>query len=132
MSTVLVTEAFKKSTHRDRPAHGHIHARRFNLRSLLTNFSFPSGDSAQAAVLGLSYFLYTSQRGHEWAWLWLLLLPVVMFSRVYFGCHWIGDVLVGAGIGGAVTATLWALWTQLLHWPMEQQAAASIIKYILH
>ena len=132
VSTVLVTEACKKRTHRDRPAHGHIHLRRFNLRSLLTNFSFPSGDSAQSAVLGLSFFLYCTAHHHPWAWLWLLLLPVVMFSRVYFGCHWIGDVLVGASIGGVVTAALWGLWVKLLQWPMVHAAGATIIKEVVH
>ena len=131
VSTVLVTEACKKHTHRDRPAHGHIHHRRFNLRSLLTNFSFPSGDSAQAAVLGLSFFLYARAHGHDWASAWLGLIPTVMFSRVYFGCHWIGDVIVGAGIGGLVTGGLWMLWVKGLELPMVHAAGATIIKEVI-
>ena len=131
VSTVLLTEACKKGTHRERPLHGTIHLRRFNLRSLLTNFSFPSGDSAQAGVLGLAFFLYASAQQHALAPLWLTLIPAVMFSRVYFGCHWIGDVLVGAGIGVGVTGALWLLWCRALGLPMPHAAATTVIKEMI-
>lgn len=135
VATVLTTEPFKKSTRRDRPAHSTIHPRLLNLRSLLTNYSFPSGDSAQSAVLGLSFFLYCQlgegAGGGEWGWLWLLLLPCVMFSRVYFGCHWIGDVLAGASIGSAVTAAVWWVWLRLLRLPVWHVAGMEVVKDVL-
>ena len=133
VATVLTTEPFKKRTRRDRPAHAAIAARRLNLRSLLTNYAFPSGDSAQSAVLGLSFFLYCTHNGGSTerllAPLWLLLLPAVMFSRVYFGCHWLGDVLAGASIGGVVTALVWAVWLRVL--PMYHIAGVEVVKDVL-
>lgn len=45
--TVSVTEALKKRTTRLRPDPVAIGLRRWNLRGLLTNYSFPSGDTAQ-------------------------------------------------------------------------------------
>ena len=139
VATVLTTEPFKKLTRRDRPAHPTIHPRLLNLRSLLTNYSFPSGDSAQSAVLGLSYFLYCSYYGQwgywglgrEWAVLWLLLIPTVMFSRVYFGCHWIGDVFAGASIGSMVTAVVWVVWLRVLKLPMWHLAGVEMVKEVL-
>ena len=137
VATVLTTEPFKKNTRRDRPAHASIHPRLLNLRSLLNNYSFPSGDSAQSAVLGLSLFLYCavgqggSGSGGGLSWIWLLLMPVVMFSRVYFGCHWIGDVLAGASIGSAVTAVVWAVWLWVLKLPMWHMAGAAVLKDVL-
>ena len=133
VATVATTEPFKKQSRRDRPAHATIHPRLLNLRSLLTNFSFPSGDSAQAATLGLSFFLYCHYYGSsgqwvEWAWLWLLLIPTVMFSRVYFGCHWIGDVLAGASIGSIVTALVWLLWLRVFKLPMGHIAGTEAIR----
>ena len=135
MLTVLLTESVKKRTRRDRPVHSSIHPRLFNLRSLLTNFSFPSGDSAQAAVLALSFFLYGQlmqpERALPLSALWLLLLPVVQFSRVYFGCHWIGDVLMGGGIGALVTAAVWASWLLLLGLPVVHPASSAFIRQLV-
>jgi len=55
-------------------------------------WSFPSGDSAQAAcwaaVIGLSSFY--------WAW---GVFPLTMFARVYYGAHYILDTLAGTLIG---------------------------------
>lgn len=140
VATVATTEPFKKHTRRDRPAHATIHPRLLNLRSLLTNYSFPSGDSAQSAVLALSFFLYSLHSGggstgstgggggEGWGAVWLLLMPAVMFSRVYFGCHWIGDVFAGASIGAAVTAAVWYVWLYVLRLPMGHLAGAQVVK----
>ena len=130
VATVLTTEPFKKRTRRDRPAHTSIHPRLLNLRSLLTNYAFPSGDSAQAAVLALSFYLYTAMQpsGAGWGAAWLLLIPTVMFSRVYFGCHWIGDVFAGASIGAVVTAVVWVVWLRVLRLPMWHMAGVEVVK----
>lgn len=45
--TVAITETLKKQFGRDRPHPKDIAQRRFNLRGMLTNHAFPSGDSAQ-------------------------------------------------------------------------------------
>jgi membrane-associated phospholipid phosphatase len=40
----------------------------------------------------------------------LLMVPAVMFARVYYGFHWIGDTLGGATIGAVIA---WSVYTLL-------------------
>jgi len=118
--TVAVTETIKKSTQRERPEHEIVRHRLLNLRSLLTNYSFPSGDSAQSAALSISLYNYCRSVGLDSiAVYWLLLIPIVMFARVYFGCHWIGDVFMGAAFGAAITITLWIVWVDIIQLPLQ-------------
>jgi len=121
--TVVLTEIMKKNTQRDRPDFHTINSRHMNLRSLLTNFSFPSGDSAQSAVLAFVFYYYYSNNNNNNhnhnnllpSELYLLIMPIVMFARVYFGCHWISDVLIGASIGATLTTIVYFIWNHFLH-----------------
>ena len=99
---VLVTSFLKKYFDRKRPvAHG---KRLVPLRWMETNASFPSGDSFQAAIFSV---LMMHANG---AWIYYCtLLPIVMFSRVYFGFHWISDTVMGAALGSAITFFLLAI-----------------------
>ena len=72
--TVLVSEVLKKSTRRARPNLEGIAPRAFNLRGLLSNYSFPSGDTAQAGVAGTILAFAGTSRG-----LW----PVLPLSTMY-------------------------------------------------
>lgn len=40
-------------------------------------------------------------------WL-LLLIPLIMLSRVYFGAHWAADTIVGSAAGWAATVAVWS------------------------
>lgn len=100
--TVAITQALKHWVKRERPDAPES-PRRVKLRGLVRNPSFPSGDSAQAAVVALLLVLNGPVQD-SLRWLFMLPLPLCMFARVYFGAHWIGDTLAGAVIGAAVLA----------------------------
>ena len=90
--TVAVTETLKKRFGRARPHPRDISQRRFNLRGMLTNHAFPSGDSAQvckrircrrltilveqSAVAGLVLAHYCQ------VLCWFFVVPLTMFRYV--------------------------------------------------
>ena len=100
---LVLTTLVKRGTRRPRPdKHGR---RMVSLRWMENNFSFPSGDSYQAAVFA-TLMLHTSG-----TWLYFtLMLPLVMFSRVYFGFHWVSDTMVGAALGSVVSSIALSLF----------------------
>ena len=78
--------------------------RRFNCRSKETNFSMPSGDSMQCANFAIVIIYYFNN------YYGLMLIPFVMFSRVFYFCHYIFDTVVGTLIGlGASCAMYYIL-----------------------
>lgn len=60
----------------------------------------------QAAAYSTSLFLLTQN-----VWL-LLLIPNCAWSRVYFGCHWICDCIIGAMIGCFIPLFIWSMIPQ--------------------
>jgi undecaprenyl-diphosphatase len=87
--------------------------RRVRIRKLVKNPSFPSGDSAQAAVI--AFLLWANCGADDWRrYLWLGMIPSCMFARVYFGAHWIGDTIAGAAIGAAVMLLYQALFASFV------------------
>lgn len=60
--------------------------------------SMPSGHAATALGLAATFILVRSRSWRSGAAL-IAIAAVVAFSRVAVGAHWIGDALVGAGIG---------------------------------
>ena len=56
--------------------------------------SFPSGDTAQAAVFACYMSFY--QNLTFW---WMLFIPWTGFARIYLGKHYIGDVIGGSSLG---------------------------------
>ena len=107
ITTLAFTGPLKHYIGRPRPLPAPA-GRAFGLRALVDNPSFPSGDSAQAAAFAMLLVLHGPFE--DWRrWLFLLLAPLCMFSRIYYGAHWIGDTLAGAAIGAAVGA-LYAGW----------------------
>jgi len=55
------------------------------------DFSFPSNH----AVLAFVPLLFLPRK---WFWPWLIIAILIAFSRVYFGLHYLSDVIAGAGL----------------------------------
>lgn len=100
LTTLAITNPLKHYVNRPRPEPLEA-PRALKLRKLVNNPAFPSGDSAQAGNVAVLLVLLGPL-----AWpgsaLFLPLIPLCMFSRVYFGAHWWGDTFAGALIGAAV------------------------------
>jgi len=104
--TVSVTQFGKKFFGRHRPDPKTLAPKKLDFRTRLTNYSFPSGDTAQAAAYSTSLFCLTNNM-----WL-LLLIPNCAWSRVYFGCHWICDCIIGAIIGCFIPLLIYSMIPQ--------------------
>merc|ERR1719295_1847483 len=104
--TVSITQFGKRLFGRHRPDPKQLASKRLDFRTRLTNYSFPSGDTAQAAAYSMSLFMLTQN-----VWL-LLLIPNCAWSRVYFGCHWICDCIIGAAVGCAIPLLIWSMIPQ--------------------
>jgi len=89
---------------RDRPLRSCGPARLVDVRALAHSDkdSFPSGCAGGCATMMglLSVWTGTS--------IWLAVLPVAMFTRIYFHCHWVLDTIVGAAMG--LTASYSVHW----------------------
>ena len=99
--TLILTSILKYSFKRPRPEINSKVKRLHNLRKKEKNFSMPSGDSMQAAnfaIVALFYF--------NISFFGFLILPFVMFARIFYFCHYFFDTLVGALIGGGVSLGL--------------------------
>ena len=70
-----------------------------NISSCPADFSFPSGHAASsfAAACILSYF------DKKRRWFYYLVAILISYSRIYLGCHYFLDVVVGALIGYLVS-----------------------------
>ena len=96
LSTIL-----KYIIKRPRPDINKNAKRLYNLRKKEKNFSMPSGDSMQAAnfaIIALFYF--------NVSYLGFIVVPFVMFARIFYFCHYFFDTLIGAFIGGCVSLGL--------------------------
>lgn len=105
LTTLAITSPLKHWIGRDRPQPLQA-ARVFKLRKLVNNPSFPSGDSAQAGAMVTLVILFAIW---PWSLFALPLIPLCMFSRVYYGAHWFGDTVAGAAIGCGV-ALAYGYW----------------------
>ena len=94
----IFTGVLKYSFKRKRPEIKKNVKRKYNLRKKEKNFSMPSGDSMQAAnfaIIALFYFRVS--------FLGFIILPFVMFARIFYFCHFFFDTLIGAFIGGSIS-----------------------------
>lgn len=106
-ATVLCSQMMKRVFARRRPDPSMLAKRRWNLRGMLTNAAFPSGDTAQAASLAVVAAMWTGRPA-----LALLAIPTAA-GRVHFGAHWIGDTVGGMAVGVANAFALVALARRL-------------------
>ena len=100
-AALILTMILKYSFKRPRPEINSKVKRLHNLRIKEKNFSMPSGDSMQAAnfaIVALFYF--------HISFLGFLIIPFVMFARIFYFCHYFFDTLVGALIGGVISLGL--------------------------
>lgn len=94
---LIVSLTLKKSLARDRPTVLKDKKRINDLRKHEKNCSMPSGDSIQAANFAIIlYFYFNSCFG-------FYLVPLVMFARIFYFCHYIADTIVGALLGAAIS-----------------------------
>lgn len=97
---LIITVTMKNILRRDRPHQNNLVIRRFNLRSREKNCSMPSGDSMQCASFSIIFLFYMNTP------LGFILIPLVMFSRIFFFCHYLMDTIVGTILGFIVSSTL--------------------------
>ena len=93
----LLTGILKFSFKRPRPEINENVKRRYNVRKKENNFSLPSGDSMQAANFAIIFLYYSG------SYIGFILLPFVMFARIFYFCHYLLDTVIGAIIGLGVS-----------------------------
>lgn len=110
LTTLAITGPLKHHIGRKRPDPPEA-PRAFMLRKLVNNPAFPSGDSAQAGAMTTLLIMLGPL---EWpgSTVFVPLAVLCMFSRVYYGAHWIGDTVAGAAIGVGV-ALAYARWFEV-------------------
>ena len=72
--------------------------------------SFPSGHST--TVFALATMLALFEKNKKWNILYLLGALGVGYSRIYLGQHFLGDVLVGSGLGMLVAVLVYWLYPE--------------------
>lgn len=92
LSLLIITLILKSLIARPRPNKKKLF-RLKDLRENEKNCSMPSGDSLQCANFCIIMFVYFNTN------MVLYILPFVMFSRIYYFCHYIMDTLIGAALG---------------------------------
>lgn len=95
VATTAAIAAIKRTVRRERPREAVLLYGRGP-----DSFSFPSGHAARmAAIASWSPLLVGA-----WGWLAWPFAALVAWSRVRLGIHYVGDVLVGAAVGGLIAA----------------------------
>ena len=97
----VLTGILKYSLKRPRPEINKNVKRKYNFRDKETNFSMPSGDSMQAANFAIIclFYLFGNYIG-------FIIIPLVIFARIFYFCHYLFDTIVGAIVGLSVSYCL--------------------------
>ena len=103
ISGEIIKELLKFLIHRERPDESLVLIQE-------SGYSFPSGHAFMSVIFYgmICYFIYQACK-NNWQKIILLIatiIPVFLvgYSRIYFGVHWVSDVLAGWLIGGAMLA----------------------------
>lgn len=106
----LIVHAIKRLLQADRPAvyFGLDHPGFQVIGEVLKKGSMPSGHSATAWAVAALLVLHEG-RATLWRHLWWVLAALQATSRIVVGAHWPSDVLVGSGLGLAVSTLVWRL-----------------------
>ena len=97
---------------------------RFAALSAESSFGIPSGHAARAAGLFGTMAAYLRK-----GWAWALALPVILLigvSRLYFGVHFVHDVLAGWLLGALVLWLVTAWWGRAAAWLKRQGLARQV------
>jgi len=70
------------------------------------NYSFPSFQ----AMLVFSVYPIICKEFNKFKYIWFIFACLIAFSRVYFGVHYMSDILVGAVVGYFIG--LFAVWVE--------------------
>jgi membrane-associated phospholipid phosphatase len=97
---LIITVITKYIFGRKRPEINPNVIRRHNCRSRESNCSMPSGDSMQCASFAVLLVCYFGN------FLGFVLIPFVMFSRVFYFCHFIMDTIIGTLIGLIISSCI--------------------------
>lgn len=101
---LIFTLVLKKIINRQRPTLNEKIKRKFNCRNRETNASFPSGDSLQSINFSIIMIYYYG------LFYFLITVPLVMFARIFYHCHYILDTIGGVIIGTLLsTSTYYVL-----------------------
>lgn len=69
------------------------------------DFSFPSTHSATAFAAATVLTFFDKKR----CWFYYIIAVVISYSRIYLGCHYFIDVVIGAVLGVAISKLLFRL-----------------------
>lgn len=97
LATLIFSLFLKKKIGRPRPIPSKISKRIVDLRQHEKNCSMPSGDSIQAGNWAVLIYLYLDFS------FGFLFVPLVMFARIYYYCHYLFDTIVGAILGSFIS-----------------------------
>jgi hypothetical protein len=101
--SLILTLLMKKATGRLRPTSQENIKRKYDLRKHEKNCSMPSGDSLQCANFSIILLVYFN------TYLGFILIPFVMFSRIFYFCHYVLDTIVGSALGLGISYWLYLL-----------------------
>jgi membrane-associated phospholipid phosphatase len=91
LTGLLLTSYLKKAIGRPRP--NCLGNRKYNFRKVEKNLSMPSGDSFQSGLWATIIAIYFNN------YYVYYVVPLVMFARCFYQCHFLSDTVVGALLG---------------------------------
>ena len=97
--SVAITLLFKQTLKRARPVPNTLQQKPMTFRLMEGNNSMPSGDSIQAAVFVYYILLPIAVVSQLEIGIAMLFVILIGFARIYYRCHYFGDVLVGMILG---------------------------------
>lgn len=97
--SVAMTLLLKQALKRPRPIPNTLQIKPMTFRLMEGNNSMPSGDSMQAAVFVYYMFLPIPSLSSLQIVLAFSFVVLVGLARVYYRCHYFGDVVVGVVLG---------------------------------